>query len=97
MAIHDDPPRSAGDGHAGGTGSNVVPAPDPARSGAGAGLRGVLHRAGTAYGGFGDGASRGQSPTVGKDETIKGDIYLVGERVRVEGTVNGDVIAAGKD
>src|SRR5256886_7089266 len=38
----------------------------------------------------------GQSPTVGKDETIKGDIYLVGERVRVEGTVNGDVIAAGK-
>ncbi len=39
----------------------------------------------------------GQSPTVGKDETIKGDIYLAGERVRVEGTVNGDVIAAGKD
>ena len=39
----------------------------------------------------------GQSPTVSKEETIKGDIYLTGERVRVEGTVNGDVIAAGKD
>ncbi len=39
----------------------------------------------------------GQSPTVSKDETIKGDIYLSGERVRVEGTVDGDVFAAGKD
>jgi cytoskeletal protein CcmA (bactofilin family) len=39
----------------------------------------------------------GQSPTVGKDETIKGNIYLTGERVRVEGTVDGDVFAAGKD
>src|SRR5258708_2678820 len=39
----------------------------------------------------------GQNPTVGKDETIKGDVYLHGERVRVEGTVDGDVIAAGKD
>ncbi len=39
----------------------------------------------------------GQSPTVSKDETIKGNIYLTGERVRVEGTVDGDVFAAGKD
>jgi cytoskeletal protein CcmA (bactofilin family) len=39
----------------------------------------------------------GQNPTVGKDETIKGNIYLTGERVRVEGTVDGDVFAAGKD
>ncbi len=39
----------------------------------------------------------GQNPTVGKDETIKGDVYLTGERVRVEGTVDGDVFAAGKD
>ena len=39
----------------------------------------------------------GQSPTVSKDETIKGDIYLSGERVRIEGTVEGDVFAAGKD
>lgn len=39
----------------------------------------------------------GQSPTVAKEETIKGDIYLSGERVRVEGTVEGDVFAAGKD
>src|SRR6266550_1464566 len=59
MAIHDDPPRSAGNGDAGGTGSNVVPAADPARSGAGPGLRGLVHRAGTACGGFGDGTSRG--------------------------------------
>jgi len=39
----------------------------------------------------------GQNPTVGKDETIKGNIYLTGERVRVEGTVDGDVFAAAKD
>ncbi len=39
----------------------------------------------------------GQSPTVSKDEIIKGDIYLSGERVRIEGTVEGDVFAAGKD
>jgi cytoskeletal protein CcmA (bactofilin family) len=37
------------------------------------------------------------NPTVGKDETIKGDIYMSGERVRIEGTVEGDVFAAGKD
>src|SRR5437588_3069767 len=59
MAIHDDTPRGAGDGDARGAGSNVVPAADPARFGAGAGLRGVLHRAGAANGGCGDGASRG--------------------------------------
>jgi cytoskeletal protein CcmA (bactofilin family) len=39
----------------------------------------------------------GPNPTVGKDETIKGNIYLAGDRVRVEGTVDGDVFAAGKD
>jgi len=39
----------------------------------------------------------GQNPTVSKDETIKGDVYLSGERVRVEGTVEGDVFAVGKD
>jgi cytoskeletal protein CcmA (bactofilin family) len=39
----------------------------------------------------------GQNPTVSKEETIKGDIYLTGERVRVEGTVDGDVFAAAKD
>jgi cytoskeletal protein CcmA (bactofilin family)/predicted anti-sigma-YlaC factor YlaD len=39
----------------------------------------------------------GQNPTVGKEETIKGNIYLSGERVHVEGTVDGDVFAAGKD
>jgi len=39
----------------------------------------------------------GQTPTVGKDETIKGNIYMAGDRVRVEGTVDGDVIVAGKD
>src|SRR5712692_2268266 len=53
MAIHDDTPRGAGDGNAGGTGSNALPAADPARFGAGAGLRGVLHRAGAANRGFG--------------------------------------------
>src|SRR5712691_5611025 len=54
MAIHDDTPRGTGDGDAGGTGSDVLPPPHPARFCAGAGLRGVLHRAGAAVGGFGD-------------------------------------------
>jgi len=40
---------------------------------------------------------KGQSPTVDKDETIKGDIYMSGERVKIEGRVEGDVFAAGKD
>jgi len=39
----------------------------------------------------------GQSPTVEKEETIKGNIFMSGERIRVEGTVDGDVFAAGKD
>jgi len=40
-----------------------------------------------------------KAPTVEvrQDETIKGDIYLSGERVRIEGTVEGDVFVAGKD
>ena len=39
-----------------------------------------------------------KAPTVevGQRETIKGDIYLSGERVRIEGTVEGDVLV-GKD
>src|SRR6266581_3355958 len=62
MAIHDDTPRGAGDGDARGTGSNALPAADPARFGAGAGFRGVLHRAGAANRDFGDGASRRTKP-----------------------------------
>src|SRR5438477_10012726 len=62
MAIHDHTPRSAGDGDARGTGSNALPAAVPARFGAGAGLRGVLHHAGAADRGFGDGASRRTKP-----------------------------------
>jgi cytoskeletal protein CcmA (bactofilin family) len=34
----------------------------------------------------------GPSVEVGEDETIKGDVYLTGERVRIDGTVDGDVI-----
>src|SRR5713226_1348580 len=55
MAIHDHAPRSAGDGDAGGIGSNVLPAANPARFGAGAGLRGVVHGAGDAAGSVGNG------------------------------------------
>jgi cytoskeletal protein CcmA (bactofilin family) len=40
---------------------------------------------------------KSQTAEVRQDETIKGDIYLSGERVRVEGTVEGDVYFAGKD
>jgi cytoskeletal protein CcmA (bactofilin family) len=40
---------------------------------------------------------KSQTAEVRQDETIKGDIYLSGERVRVEGTVDGDVYVAGKD
>ena len=36
---------------------------------------------------------KGDSIEVGRDETIKGDIYLTGARIRIEGTVDGDVIA----
>src|SRR5438309_653147 len=57
MAIHDHTPRGAGDGDAGGTGSHVLPPADPARFGPGAGLRGIVHGAGNADGGFSDGVS----------------------------------------
>jgi predicted anti-sigma-YlaC factor YlaD len=40
---------------------------------------------------------KGQSPEVVAGETIKGDVYMSGERVRVEGTVEGDVFVAGKE
>jgi cytoskeletal protein CcmA (bactofilin family) len=40
---------------------------------------------------------KGQTAEVRKDETIKGNVYLSGERVTVEGTVDGDVYTAGKD
>jgi cytoskeletal protein CcmA (bactofilin family) len=40
---------------------------------------------------------KGHTAAVAKDETIKGDIYLTGERVRIDGTVDGDVYATGKD
>src|SRR5260370_5043230 len=48
MAIPDHTPRSAGDGDADGTGSDVLPAPDPARVGAGDGVRRVVRIAGAA-------------------------------------------------
>jgi cytoskeletal protein CcmA (bactofilin family) len=38
---------------------------------------------------------RGESVGVAQDETIKGDIFLFGERVRIDGTVEGDVILFG--
>jgi cytoskeletal protein CcmA (bactofilin family) len=40
---------------------------------------------------------KGESVGVSSDETIKGDIFLFGERVRVEGTVEGDVFIFGND
>jgi len=40
---------------------------------------------------------KGDSVGVGSDETIKGDIFLFGERVRVDGTVDGDVFLFGHD
>jgi cytoskeletal protein CcmA (bactofilin family) len=40
---------------------------------------------------------RGESVGVGPDETIKGDIFLFGDRVRIEGTVEGDVFLFGHD
>src|SRR5947208_14717265 len=57
MAIHDHTPRSTGDGDAGGIGSHVLPTTNTARFGAGAGLRGIVYRAGDADGSVGDGAS----------------------------------------
>src|SRR5881296_2828419 len=50
MAIHDHTPRGAGDGDAGGAGSDVLSPADPARFGAGAGLRRIVHGAGDATG-----------------------------------------------
>src|SRR5260370_26088787 len=40
---------------------------------------------------------RGQSVEVREGGTIKGDIFLVGDRVRSEGTVDGDVYAFSHD
>ena len=40
---------------------------------------------------------KGESVGVSSDETIKGDIFLFGERVRVDGTVDGDVFVFGND
>jgi cytoskeletal protein CcmA (bactofilin family) len=38
---------------------------------------------------------RGESVGVAQNETIKGDIFLFGERVRIDGTVDGDVFLFG--
>jgi cytoskeletal protein CcmA (bactofilin family) len=38
---------------------------------------------------------KGESVGVNSDETIKGDVFLFGERVRVDGTVDGDVFLFG--
>jgi cytoskeletal protein CcmA (bactofilin family) len=38
-----------------------------------------------------------ESVGVAQDETIKGDIFLFGERVRIDGTVDGDVFLFGHD
>jgi cytoskeletal protein CcmA (bactofilin family) len=40
---------------------------------------------------------KGESVSVSRDETIKGDIFLMGDRVRVDGTVDGDVFIFGHD
>jgi cytoskeletal protein CcmA (bactofilin family) len=40
---------------------------------------------------------KAQTAEVTKNETIKGDMYITGERVRIDGTVDGDVYATGKD
>ena len=40
---------------------------------------------------------KGQTAEVRQDESIKGDVYLRGQRIRVSGTVDGDVFAVGKD
>ena len=40
---------------------------------------------------------KGESVGVSSDETIKGDIFLFGERVRIDGTVEGDVFLFGHD
>jgi cytoskeletal protein CcmA (bactofilin family) len=40
---------------------------------------------------------KSESVVVAQDETIKGDIFLFGERIRIDGTVDGDVFAFGHD
>jgi cytoskeletal protein CcmA (bactofilin family) len=40
---------------------------------------------------------KGEIVSVGPDETIKGDIFMFGDRVRVEGTVEGDVFLFAHD
>jgi len=40
---------------------------------------------------------RGESVGVAADETIKGDIFLFGERARIDGTVEGDAYVFGHD
>ena len=40
---------------------------------------------------------KGTTVEVSKDEVIKGNIFLSGKRVEVQGTVDGDVFAMGKD
>jgi hypothetical protein len=40
---------------------------------------------------------KGESPSVSSEETIKGDIFLIGDRVKVDGTVEGDVFLFGHD
>ncbi len=40
---------------------------------------------------------KGESVGVSSDETIKGDIFLFGDRVRIDGTVEGDVFLFGHD
>jgi len=40
---------------------------------------------------------KGESVGVATDETIKGDIFLFGDRVKIDGTVDGDVFLFGHD
>ena len=40
---------------------------------------------------------KGESPEVGKEETVKGDLFMAGDHIRVDGTVDGDVFAFGHD
>ncbi len=40
---------------------------------------------------------KGESVGVSRDETIRGDIFLFGDRVRVDGSVDGDVFLFGND
>jgi hypothetical protein len=40
---------------------------------------------------------KGESASVSSEETIKGDIFLFGDRVKVDGTVEGDVFLFGHD